>query len=116
MKTITLVLFLFSTSIFFSQETKRTEKSNIKVTSISYMVNNLDELENLDWKDVREVFKNNQDEEIIEMSFGVDFKKSKHNLKSSIKVSGETKNLDSLIIKLKKGIKAILKISKKYQN
>lgn len=116
MKTITLVLLLFSTSILFSQENKKNDKSNVKVTSISYMVDDLEELENINWQDLREVFKNNNDKETIEMSFGVSLKKSKHKLKSSIKVSGETKNLDSLIIKAKKGIKAISKISKKYKN
>ncbi|TMM32346.1 hypothetical protein FDT66_02455 [Polaribacter aestuariivivens] len=118
-KIITLLLFL-TASVFYAQEitleNKKSLNSGVTVNSVSYMVDTIEELETIDWKNVKEVFESNKPEDIVEMSFGMDLKKSKYKFKSSIKVSGESKNIDSLIIKAKKGVKSIIKISKKYKN
>jgi hypothetical protein len=117
MKKLVVVLFLFMVTISFAQTTSKvmqTEKSTeVKVHAISYTVDSVKELETIDWNSVKEVFEYNNETEIIKMSFGIDLKKSKNNFKSSITVSGETKDIDSLIIKAKKGVNAIMKISKK---
>ncbi|WP_299669915.1 hypothetical protein [uncultured Polaribacter sp.] len=112
-------MFLFASIIFGQQEIsthKKITTSGVKVTSISYTVDNIEALKTIDWKHVKEAFEINKPKEIIEMTFGLDFKKSKNKFKSSFKVSGESKNIDSLIIKAKKGVKSIIKISKKHQN
>ncbi|PQJ80587.1 hypothetical protein BTO18_16000 [Polaribacter porphyrae] len=57
-----------------------------------------------------------KEDEVIEMNFALDYPNSKYKIKSSIKVGGKSKNIDSLIIRAKKGIKSIIKISNKYKN
>lgn len=117
-KLITLLL-LFSFSVTLGQKENSSiiqEKSTeFKVTSISYMADSIEELETINWADIEEIFSNNEENENIELTFGVNLKKSKNKFKSSIKISGETKNLDSLIIRSKKGVNSLIKLSKKYK-
>lgn len=115
MKKFAFLLLIFTLTSSFAQKQSIESKKEFKVTSVSYTVNSLVELEKIDWTDVKEVFSSNKDEEKIEMSFGVDFKKSKSKFKSSVTVSGESKNIDSLIVRAKKAVKAIIKISKNYK-
>jgi hypothetical protein len=50
------------------------------------------------------------------MSFAIDLKESKNKFKSSITVSGESKHIDSLIVRSKKIVKAMMNLSRKYEN
>jgi predicted RNA-binding protein with EMAP domain len=116
-----LTILLFTASIFiYGQEEKMSvnilKDIEPKITSIKYSANSTKELENIDWKELKDLFDTNTPEEKIALSFAVDLKESKHNFKSSVTISGETKNIDSLITNAKKGVTAIIKISKKYQN
>lgn len=95
---------------------KKIKNIDAKVTSVSYAVDSAQELESIDWKQLKSVFDLNDSEEVIEMSFGINYKKSKNKIKSSITISGETKNIDALIKRAKKGVNALIKISNKYQN
>lgn len=119
MKKIVTVLVLICSIVVYGQKEKI--KENIsktvtsKITEIKYVVNLVKELENIDWKEIKAVFDTNKPEEKIALSFELELQPSKNNLKSSIIISGETKNIDSLIIKAKKGVLAIIKISKKNQ-
>ena len=112
MKHLTIVFALLFTSLFYAQE----EKTDFKVNTISFEVDTVKELKNIDWKNVKEIFSLNTKNEDIEMSFALKQPNSKHKFKSSIKVGGKSKNIDSLIILAKKGVKSIIKISKKYSN
>ena len=118
MKKLAIVLLLFSLTMSFAQTgSKHVEldkPTKVKVHAVSYTANSIKELETIDWNSMKEVFEYNNETEIIKMSFGIDLKESKNNFKSSIAVSGETKNIDSLIIKAKKGVNAIMKISEKH--
>lgn len=116
MRKLFITFCFISTSVIFTQS--KTDKSifkQSKVSSISYIADKTEELETIDWRSIKEVFKNNKEDEIIELTFGVNFKKSKSKFKSSIKISGETKDLDSLILKSKKGVQSLISISKKYK-
>ncbi|QTE22033.1 hypothetical protein [Polaribacter cellanae] len=115
MKNVALLLVLFCSSILVAQKNKVTI-SEAQITSVSYTVSTIEELKIINWEKIEEIFKNNKPEEIIEMNFGIDLKESKYKIKSSIKISGESKNLDSLIVKAKKGVKSLIKISNKYKN
>ncbi|QOD60268.1 hypothetical protein H9I45_13085 [Polaribacter haliotis] len=115
MKNFSVLLFLFCSLISFAQKDKSIT-SEIKVTSVSYTVDTIEELKTIDWKNIKEAFENNKPEEIIELNFGINLKESKYKVKSSIKISGESRNLDSLFFKAKKGVKSLIKISNKYKN
>ena len=117
MKQLATLLFLFTFALSAAQEkNKYIEDTDVKVTSISYILDSPEKLESIDWETIKGMFEYNTESESIEMSFGLNYMKSKHKFKSSITISGETKNLDSLIIKAKKGIKSIIQISEKYKN
>ena len=72
-----------------------------KITSLKMTTNSIKDLETINWKDVTSIFEDNNPEEKIELSFEIDLKESKNKFKSSISVVGETKKLDSLILKSK---------------
>jgi hypothetical protein len=108
--TITFLLACFSIS---SQETTfKPDKEGSKFTihTIKYAVSSQEELKAINWNDMKEIFKENKPEDLIEFVFEVDLPESKNKFKSSMKVSGETKNIDSLIHQMKKGAKAISKL------
>jgi hypothetical protein len=116
-----LTLVLLSASLFgFGQEEKAKvaslRNSAANVTSIKYSTNSMIELETINWKEVKSIFESNKEDEIITMSFAIDLKESKNKFKSSITVSGESKHIDSLIIRSKKLVKAMINLSKKYEN
>lgn len=115
-----MLLCLFSLSrTFAQQESDLTKEKNINgftITSISYMADSIEELETINWTDVKEMFDKNKNNEKMELTFGLDFENSKNNFKSSFKIAGESKDLDSLITKSKKLVRSLIKISKKYQN
>ncbi len=122
MKKITTVVLLLFTSILLAQhknvEIKETINTNtdVKVTSMSYSVDSAKQLENINWNEVKSIFEDNNPEEKIELSFELDLKESKSKFKSAVTVGGKTKEIDSLILKSKKYLKALIKISKNYEN
>jgi hypothetical protein len=117
----TVALFLLLSSIFAFGQEKMTalatsEKRETKGTNLKYVSSSIKELKAIDWEDVKSVFESNKKDEIIKMIFEIDLPASKSKFKSSITVSGETKNIDTLIHKAKKMLKALLKTAKKYNN
>jgi hypothetical protein len=118
-KTVTLLLLMCTIFVYGQEEqiNEHTSKTiTSKITEIKYAVNSVKELEIIDWKEIKAVFDANKPEEKIALIFELALQPSKSNFKSSITISGETKNIDSLIIKAKKGVLSIIKISKNYQN
>lgn len=119
MKVILLIQLLSFSFFSYSQKNNLSiinEKSEVKITAVSYAVNSAKELQSIDWREIKEVFNSNKGSEKIEMSFALNYPNSKYKIKSSIKVSGQTKDIDSLIFRAKKGVKSIIKISNKYKN
>tara|TARA_R110001592_G_scaffold84828_3_gene250686 strand:+ start:110 stop:466 length:357 start_codon:yes stop_codon:yes gene_type:complete len=117
MKKLLTILFFTVTMFAHGQQDKNIVKEvESKITEMKYVANSVKELENIDWKKIKAVFDANKLEEKIALIFELELQQSKNNLKSSITISGETKNIDSLIIKAKKGVTSIIKISKKYKN
>lgn len=118
MKKLCTLLFVLCSVLANAQEekTKVSYSKNIdsKVTSLKYTTASVTELESINWKDVKSIFETNKPEEKIELSFEIDLKDSKDKFKSSVTVGGQTKEIDSLIIKSKNLIKMIIKISKNY--
>ncbi len=125
MKKIATLLLLFFTLTLVSQQ-KNIEikedvntKTNTKVTSLSFNVDDVKELEKINWAEIKTIFDSNADDEIIKLSFGINKKKATHNkvkISGKFSVEGKTKDIDNLIKNLKKGIKGLIKIHNKYQN
>lgn len=108
---------MFSSFLLNAQQEKVNvsyfKNTEARITSLKYISSSVFELENLNWGDVKSIFNSNKPEEKIELSFEIDLKESKNKLKSSFKVIGETKNIDSLINLAKKGVNGLIKISSK---
>lgn len=123
-KMITLCIALIS-YIGFAQTKNIALKENfnhnsqVKFTSLSFDVNSVDELKDIDWKEIKSIFETNGEEDVIKMSFAINMNKQKRkNVKIAGKfsVEGKTEDIDSLIKKSKKGIKGLIKVYNKYQN
>lgn len=112
-----MTIFLLVLTFSAHGQNNAIKVSDFKVTmSLFYVVNSSKELETIDWNQIKDNFKENHKDEIIELTFGLNEPNAKNNFKSSFKVSGDVKNIDSLIKQAKKGIKSIIKLSKKYNN
>jgi hypothetical protein len=114
-----LTLFLLTISIFISgQEEKKDatyfKDTGTKVTSLKFSYSSIKDLESIVWEDVKSGFDKNSPEEKVALSFEIDFKELKNKFKGFMTVSGQTKNLDSLIIRAKKTVKSLIRISKGY--
>jgi hypothetical protein len=116
-----LTLFLLTFSIFICGQEEKTDATYFKdtvtkVTSLKFSFSSIKDLESIVWEDVKSIFDKNSPEEKVALSFEIDLKEVKNKFKGSTTVSGPTKNLDSLIIRAKKTIKSLIRISKGYKN
>jgi len=123
MKKLATLVFLFFVSIGIAQnrDISINESINtntaVKVTSMSYKVDSVKELENIDWNEVKTIFETNKADEVIKLSFGIDLKKSENkkvSIAGKFSVEGKSENIDDLINKSKKGINGLIKIYKQY--
>ena len=119
MKKNIILLLLFSSFMLNAQDEKTDvayfKNVEAKITSLKYTSNSISELKSINWEDVKSIFDSNNPEENIELSFEIDFKKSKNKLKSSFKVAGKTKNIDSIITMVKKGLNGLIKMSNNHE-
>lgn len=115
MKKFLLLVAILASSFSFSQEQENKE-IHVKVSKMAFEANSAEELETINWERIKRVFSENTENENIEMSFTLSYPASKYKIKSSIKVGGQSRNIDSLILKSKKGIQSIIKLSKPYKN
>lgn len=118
-KLFTLLLLLISLITLAQEEqTKMAYSKNevSKITSLKMTTNSTKDLETINWEDVKNIFEENNPEEKIELSFELDLKESKNKFKSAVTIGGQTKEIDSLILKSKKYLKALVRISKNYEN
>lgn len=118
MKKLT-TLFLLFISLFINAQESNTKATYSKdevsqITALSYTTSSVKELESINWNDIKSIFESNKPSEKIALSFELDLKASKNKFKGKMEVSGETKNIDSLIYKSKTIIMKLIKISKNY--
>lgn len=110
-------LFLLFISLLINAQDSKTKATYAKdevskITSLSYSSTSIKDLEKINWNDIKTIFEGNKPDEKIALSFELDLKESKNKFKGKMEVSGETKNIDSLIFKSKKIIKKLIKIAK----
>ena len=125
MKNLATLVLLFFASITIGQhksiavsESLNTD-TEVKVTSMSYSVNSVKELETINWEEVKTIFESNKDDETIKLSFAIKLKKSENkkvSISSKFSVEGKSENIDDLIAKSKKGINGLIKLYNKYEN
>mgnify|MGYP007079509446 CR=1 FL=1 len=101
--------------LFINAQNKPTDEKHSAITSIKYKVNSVKDAEEFNWKNVKQFFKDNKEEEIVKLEFEIDLINSENNFKSSFVVSGETKNIDKIQVKADKMLKGLIKISKKHE-
>ena len=108
----TIVHLIMCLSIFSQETTLKTDRvyDEFKVHSIKYTVNSAEDLKSINWNDVKEIFKENNTEELIELAFEINLPNSKNKYKSSVKAGGKSEDIDALIKIMKKGVKVITKI------
>jgi hypothetical protein len=125
MKKVARFLLFFFTLTLVSQQKNIEIKEDVntvtkaKVTSLSFNVDNVKELEKIDWTEIKSIFETNAADEIIKLTFGINTNKSaneKVKISGKFSVEGKTKSINTLIKKSKKGIKGLIKIYTNYQN
>ena len=110
MKQFSILFFTFFSLTLFSQESEAINYQ-IKVSSLSYSVNSIDELKKIDLNEIKDIFENNKRKDTVQLTFELDIKEPKFKTKSSVKVVGLSHQMDSLIINCKKAIKALINLS-----
>lgn len=114
-KLIFTFILLFSILSFGQKANQIKKKTHIsKVSSINFSFHTAQEIETIDWNDLKSMFDENKEEDLIEIGFSLNLKKSKNNLRSSFRVGGLTKNIDSLLLVAKKGTSNLKRIATKY--
>lgn len=125
MKNLATLVLLFFASITIGQHKSIAinesvnSNTDVKVTSMSYTVDSVNELETINWEDVKTIFENNKDNETIKLSFAIKLQKpdnKKVSISGKFSVEGKSENIDDLIAKSKKGINGLIKLYKKYEN
>ena len=112
MKNIVIILFLLTTNLILAQEDVTTAKfSESNMTSLVYTVDSIDELNEINWSDIKTMFDNNKNETIV-LGFKVKSDKKNDTLKfkQSFKVEGKLEDLDGTIKITKKVIKLLQKL------
>lgn len=105
------LLFFFSA---FSQNSTLDvidEDANVAVHAMKFSVNSSEAFKTINWKEIKDSFKENKPEELIELTFEIDLPDSENKFKSTFTVAGKSKDIDSLIKKVKKGILTMSKIA-----
>lgn len=115
-KNILLGIFSFMTFASYAQ-TEKSGKAEIKTTMTEFKVKteNLDELKNLDWNMVKEMFQENDAEQEITLAFAYVNKskidKSKIRVDNfEMKLTGKTADIEKLTTRLKKSIDKMVEI------
>ncbi|MGK0414254.1 MAG: RecA-family ATPase [Polaribacter sp.] len=120
MKELLTSLLLLASMLVYGQEEKTaveySKNIETKVTSLKYSVNATKDFDMFDWSAIKSIFETNKPDQEVALTFEIDLKESKNKFKGSITVSGETKNIDSLIEKAKKNVKSLIKNFKKHEN
>jgi len=94
-----------------------------EVNEVKFIFENIGELDNFDWKGIKEGFKSNNADQIINLAFAynpkIDNELSKTKTKIDhfeFKVSGKSSDIDNIIKKSKKVLEILKKLDKEDKN
>ncbi|CAL2077402.1 conserved exported hypothetical protein [Tenacibaculum sp. 190524A05c] len=109
-KILVLFTFLSVLNMNAQKESAKAEFKDNTITSLVFTVDSVEELETIDWKDVKDIFKNNNEQDSIKLGYRVRFnetKKHDHEFKHSFEIKGKAGDIDGSIKIAKKVIKVI---------
>ncbi|MCI2228911.1 hypothetical protein MC378_07005 [Polaribacter sp. MSW13] len=114
MNKIILIICIFTSAFVFSQ---KKHVSYINTNSLSISVTSSKELETINWQDIKEVFKDNDPESDVSLEIKVKLEEKSTNKLSykydySFKSNSKAKDIDSLIVRMKKGVNYINRVTK----
>ena len=109
MKTIiSLVLLLFVYTL--SAQQINSKKSDTTISLIEISTDSLEELDNINWKDIKEIFSNNQAKDSMQIGFKIKNKKDKLTYTNAFSIKGKTEDIDGTIKMAQKIISIIKKL------
>lgn len=91
----------------FAQSETNNQTTEVTVKSLQFDAESADEFKDIKWRDIKEIFAENDANDIVELEFNL--QSSNEQGKSSFKVKGETQNLKRLIKMAKRGVKRLYK-------
>jgi len=119
MKKLIICTCLLMSSWMFSQSKKTDVDTVVSVNSLKFSADSVEELEAINWEDVREIIKENDPETSFSLEIQLNTSKkstSKVTTNMSAKVSDVSKNYELLIARAEKAIKAFKRMSNKIYN
>tara|TARA_B110000046_G_scaffold169398_1_gene188484 strand:+ start:216 stop:584 length:369 start_codon:yes stop_codon:yes gene_type:complete len=120
MNKIIFAICIFASSLVFSQN-KNSSENYMNVNSLSFTVDSSKELATINWQDIKDAFKENNPESDIFLEIKLKTKdklenKPKIKYDFSYKVEGKAREIDSLVLSIRKVINFINKATKKIKN
>ncbi|APG66244.1 hypothetical protein LPB136_13050 [Tenacibaculum todarodis] len=114
MRKLLFIICLF-TSLFVNAQDKPIAEMNFTeatVNSLKFSVDSAEELKDINWDDIKEIFSENKPEDLILLEFEVNYPKDKKDAKKSYKFTskGKSKNIDNTIAMAKKILNKLTKI------
>ena len=111
---------VFASSLIFSQK-KNSSENYMNVNSLSFTVDSSKELATINWQDVKDAFKENNPESDIFLEIKLKTKEKSENKPKikydfGYKVEGKAREIDSLVLRMRKAISFINKATKKIKN
>lgn len=96
---IITVLFFFVLTIQAQQEIATVKVNDSKITSLIFTVDNLNELKTINWKDIKDMIKENKSNDSIALGFRVRSKDKTKRIAydNSIVVKGKSEDIDDFI-------------------
>jgi kynurenine formamidase len=116
MKNLFIVLFIFAMNVVSAQNSDTAETSKITVKSFKIHCESAKELKTIDWNDIHDIIQQNDPEDVVALEFGVHHKvqtQTKVKGTFNFKLKGKTKDVEKIIIRAKKGVNALKKMSTK---
>lgn len=113
MNKIVLSVLLFATSFCFGQDVVTAEVKESKITSLVYTVDSLEELKTINWNDIKDLLKENENKEKVELGFRVKSKNSDKDtlsFKHSFEIKSDADAIDSSISIAKRIIQILEKL------
>lgn len=115
MKKIILSSCLLLSTFIYSQKKEIIKSFNLNSVAIS--VDSIQEIDTINWEVIKESFKENDPESDVFLKVAIkQIKNENVKMSFSFKVEGKAANIDSLVLRLKKGVTKIKKVVAKLNN
>ncbi len=109
-----LLLLIFSLHVKAQDDSRSDISSKTFVTELHFTTNSIEELQDVNWEDVRQIFGENEPDSEIELGFTLSEKQvlSHFDLDAfQFRLSGKTDELESMILRAQKMIGALLELN-----